>query len=316
MISRRVRFGSVVALGVAVLAWGLPSEAFRMTQRFSGGRVTSGDYVPCDDPGGFTHWGLGNHAIGWRLNSDHQGAGKEEALHSAMVSWSYIPATNYLLYFAGYTTAGFATDGINTIRFGVGDGCSGDCLALTALVLQGGQVIIESDITFNNSQTWRTSGADIDTEAVAAHEFGHSLGIGHSEASGVPTMKSGYAGLAKRSLENDDRQALQCSELRYGSPPPVPVLSATPTSGIGPLTVTFDGSLSYDPNGSVTQWYWDFGDGGGDSGPVVTHTYPMDPYGPQTFTAQLIVYDDDGQGRSTTQQILVLCDSGLYCPQI
>lgn len=316
MNTKLVRTLSAVALGAGVLAWTLPSEAYRMVQRFATGRVTFGTDVPCDDPGGFAHWEPGNHAIGWRLNADHQGAGKEAALHSAMVSWSYIPATNYLLYFAGYTTAGFATDGINTIRFGVGDGCTGDCLALTALVLQGSQVIIESDITFNNNRNWQTNGSDWDTESLAAHEFGHALGIGHSEAPGIPTMKSGYVGVAKRSLENDDRQALQCSELRYGSPPPVPVISATPTNGVGPLTVTFDGSLSYDPNGSVTQWYWDFGNGGGASGPVVTHTYPMDPYGPQTFTAQLIVYDNDGQGRSATQQILVLCDSGLYCPQM
>ena len=43
--------------------------------------------------------------------------------------------------------------------------------------------------------------------------------------------------------------------------PPTAVMSATPLSGAAPLTVTFDGSGSTDPDGSVTSWVWSFGDG-------------------------------------------------------
>ena len=43
--------------------------------------------------------------------------------------------------------------------------------------------------------------------------------------------------------------------------PPTAVMTATPTSGPGPLTVTFDGSASSDADGSIVAWSWAFGDG-------------------------------------------------------
>lgn len=55
--------------------------------------------------------------------------------------------------------------------------------------------------------------------------------------------------------------------------PPIAVMSANPLSGAAPLTVTFDGSGSTDPDGSVTTWSWSFGDGTSATGAVVTHTY-------------------------------------------
>ncbi len=42
--------------------------------------------------------------------------------------------------------------------------------------------------------------------------------------------------------------------------PPVAVIEASPTNGFAPLEVTFDGSGSYDPDGRVVAFYWDFGD--------------------------------------------------------
>ena len=55
--------------------------------------------------------------------------------------------------------------------------------------------------------------------------------------------------------------------------PPIAVMSANPLSGPAPLTVTFNGSGSTDPDGSVTSWIWSFGDGTSATGAVVTHTY-------------------------------------------
>lgn len=63
-----------------------------------------------------------------------------------------------------------------------------------------------------------------------------------------------------------------------GSQPPVnraPVasISASPVSGTEPLTVSFDGSQSYDPDNDPISYSWNFGDGSSSTGQTVSHTY-------------------------------------------
>jgi Matrixin len=207
------------ALLAAALAATVPSQAERMLQNTSTGRVTAGARVPCSDPGGFAHWA--SPSIDWFHNTSAQGAGKDTALQNAMASWTNVAGASHVLTYAGTTTSGFATDGINSVVWATGNGCTGNCLALTALVLDAGQLIIESDITFNNDVAWNTNGNDFDTEAVAAHEFGHTVGIHHTDVTAVPhpTMFTPYFGTDGRTLETDDRAALQCSQIVYYSRP-------------------------------------------------------------------------------------------------
>lgn len=206
-----------------------PSHAYRMIQSFSTGRVTSGSQVTCNSS--FTHWAVAN--TDWYHNVANQGSGKDASLYNAMNVWTFVPSASHSLTYRGRTTAGFTTDGINTASWGTGQGCSGSggtgCFALTALVLQSGQVIVESDITFNNAQTWSTNGTNLDTWSVAAHEFGHTLGIHHTELGSGPTMYAYYTpGLtAPRSLETDDKSALQCSQSVYP-----PSTSCIPDGGV------------------------------------------------------------------------------------
>ncbi len=202
----------IVVLAVAVVA-SSPLWAFRMLQNTAVGRVSAGYLVTCNDPGGFTHWANAN--ISWRLNTSGQGAGKDGALQNALASWRNVTSANHNPTYAGTTTAGWATDGINTMLFAKGNGCSGTCLALTALVLQSGQVIVETDVTYNSRYAWNTNGSNIDTESIMAHELGHTLGIHHTTVTGA-TMVGGYSGgTGPRTLEADDNAALQCSQSRY-----------------------------------------------------------------------------------------------------
>lgn len=85
--------------------------------------------------------------------------------------------------------------------------------------------------------------------------------------------------------------------------PPVALATATPTAGDAPLAVTFDGTASYDPDGSPLTYRWDFGDGTPlADGPQVSHTYTT---GGGEYAATLTVLDPQGATGSVTLPILV-----------
>jgi len=216
----RVQRRLFVSFSVActVLLAGRDAAAFRMIQNTSTGRTSTGASVTCSATGGFVHWGHSQITV--MLNPANQGGepGVPLALQHAMASWTAVTPANFQLNYGGTTSAGFATDGINTVGFGTTSGCTGGCLALTALVLGPGQVIQEVDVSFNDAVNWNTNGSDYDVEAIAAHELGHCLGIHHTDITkprNRPTMYTAYFGIGGRTLESDDRDALNCSYSRY-----------------------------------------------------------------------------------------------------
>jgi len=86
-----------------------------------------------------------------------------------------------------------------------------------------------------------------------------------------------------------------------GNLPPTAVMSATPATGAAPLDVTFDGSGSTDPDGTVTSWDWSFGDGALGTGSRTTHVYTN----PGTYNVNLTVRDNSGESRLTSGSIVV-----------
>lgn len=68
------------------------------------------------------------------------------------------------------------------------------------------------------------------------------------------------------------------------------------------LAVSVDGSSSSDPDGTVTQWTWDFGDGSAPvTGATASHTYAAGG----DYTVTLTVTDDRGGEASTSQDTTV-----------
>ncbi|GEM_PF-3286609 len=82
-------------------------------------------------------------------------------------------------------------------------------------------------------------------------------------------------------------------EVLQANEPPVAILEAWPTSVNVNEQVNFDASSSYDPDGQVVSYYFDFGDGhtsGWTSQSSVSHSYSE----PGNYYAKVKVKDDDG----------------------
>ncbi len=82
---------------------------------------------------------------------------------------------------------------------------------------------------------------------------------------------------------------------------PTASISATPTSGSAPLSVSFDASSSRDPEGGALSYAWAFGDGSTGSGSRVTHSYTDRG----DYTATLAVRDPEGAEGVATVRISV-----------
>jgi len=91
-----------------------------------------------------------------------------------------------------------------------------------------------------------------------------------------------------------------------------PVCLMTAPSVACPLTpITFT-STSWDPDGVIVDWAWDFGDGEAGSGEVVSHVYLL----PNSYLVTLAVTDNDG-ATSTCARTIVVADGippVLTCP--
>jgi hypothetical protein len=167
-------------------------------------------------------------------------------------------------------------DGRNSIVFNDPLGvCTGSCLAVTFIgSFDGGRVettngitfaaYTEVDITFNATVDWTTHAAaggpgcagEFNIEAVAAHEMGHALGLGHSSKSSATMYAFAFpcdpSGLP---LDPDDVAAIQCAYVNGAGCAlcdncPAVTAPATLTCGGVPFTRFVVG---FTPGGNVVQ---------------------------------------------------------------
>jgi len=88
---------------------------------------------------------------------------------------------------------------------------------------------------------------------------------------------------------------------------PVADVDVDKTDGIAPLTIQFDGMGSFDPDGSIRRYEWDFGDGDEGVGSQIQHTYSD----AGAFEATLTVTDQRGGRSSASVEIDVRATNAL-----
>jgi len=99
-------------------------------------------------------------------------------------------------------------------------------------------------------------------------------------------------------------ESLTVTILMETKKPPVAVISA-PDVALVNQTISLDASQSSDPDGTIVNYTWDFGDGDIGYGVTVTHSYSM----LGNYTITLTVTDNDNLTNSTTHTIWVQPDS-------
>ncbi|MAT99158.1 MAG: hypothetical protein CL608_18585 [Anaerolineaceae bacterium] len=86
-----------------------------------------------------------------------------------------------------------------------------------------------------------------------------------------------------------------------GNQPPVAIINADPTSGPAPLVVVFSSAGSFDPDGTIVDYFWEFSNGRTTNRENPRLRFNSDG----TYTATLTVTDDEGATGTDTITILV-----------
>lgn len=83
--------------------------------------------------------------------------------------------------------------------------------------------------------------------------------------------------------------------------PPTATFTFNPTTPVVGETITFDASGSFDPDGTIVKYVWDFGDDATGTGETINHTYTSSG----NYTVILRIKDDHGIGNTTEMPLPV-----------
>jgi len=161
--------------------------------------------------------------------------------------------------------------------------------------------VVGATVTFDASAS-----GDPDGNIVTyAWDFGDST----TGRGAITTHPYPIAGTYNVTLNITDNDALNATAYRDvvvqpappGPRPPVADFVVNPTSTNPGSPVTFDASASFDPDGTIVSYAWEFGDSTVDSGVVAIHAYAN----PGVFTVNLTVIDNQSLSSSATHQVTV-----------
>jgi len=170
--------------------------------------------------------------------------------------------------------------------------------------IQGGQ----AGIVTNNSVTVNWEAGNIDSDPLFTDAASGDFTLQeNSPAVDAGTAYFEWNGQVLVDLSSDeyngtapDMGAFESQYTGGGSnQAPVAVATANPESGEAPLTVQFNSDGSYDPDGTIAAYAWDFGDGNTTNEANPSHTYAD----AGTYNALLTVTDDKDATGSVTVTI-------------
>ena len=103
-------------------------------------------------------------------------------------------------------------------------------------------------------------------------------------------------------LTNAKSVTVTANEAPAENTSPTAVIGSTTAVGDAPLSVNFDGSGSYDQEGGISSYLWNFGDGSQTTtGASATHSYTV----PGTYGASLTVTDSQGAQNTTSTPVMI-----------
>jgi len=86
-----------------------------------------------------------------------------------------------------------------------------------------------------------------------------------------------------------------------GNQRPVASFTYSPEKPLKNKLITFNASSSYDPDGYVVSYEWDFGDGSSEMGEIIYHSYSLQC----NYTVTLTIRDNDKSSNITTADMIV-----------
>lgn len=103
-------------------------------------------------------------------------------------------------------------------------------------------------------------------------------------------------------IDDDGAFGLAAATKTVLNRPPHAALTVSASIAYPTMSITFNASASYDPDGAIVSYFWEFGDGENASEVAVEHAYATEG----NFTAILKVTDDDGAADTANATIAVL----------
>ena len=176
-------------------------------------------------------------------------------------------------------------------------------------VSTAGPTTVGSSVSFDASTSSDPEGA------ISKYEWGFGDG---STASGPSVSHSftepGNATVTLAVTDSGGKSDTVTRTVRVIRPNRSPTSAMRVEPAAGSSSVAFSGRESDDPDGSVRQFVWDFGDGRSANGTAVTHEFNASG----TYTVELLVVDDDGKTDALSRTVTVpmtTADGASTAPQ-